>query len=157
MLKAISWNQFLSFIGTGVFCWYAYVLLRYFLKTSPEKGNSFSPADRDPLFADAQPHSENNESLSSSGNQSGESAEGKGPQLNLVTQTITQEAQAVILEAAEQGVSEAELAARLQVILSNYPNLRYTAYGIAINDFIIKESRAVGFDVNKEAVVGFWE
>ena len=157
MLKAISWNQYGTIVGLAILGWYVYVLLRYSIRISKQEDMSFSPADRTGLFVNAQQVADAEKPISRSEKDMHATPVADAPQLNLVMQTVTQEVRGVIKEAADQGISDAELAARLGVILSNYPDQKDTAYGTAVNDLIIREATAVGFSVTKEQLFGFWE
>jgi|SRR6185437_12663136 len=158
MLKIISWNQYFLFAGVATAAWYAYVLLRYAARPAGSKPSSFSIKDRTALFGGQQ-------ELPAKEHFSGEDAESmeapeiegeEAPDWGLVTQTVMQEIKSSIAEAAGLGVSDEEVIAQVRVLLSNYPELKQTAYGSMVTECIVREGQAVGFDWTNEEVGGFW-
>jgi len=157
MLEAISWNQYFVCMGIAAAGWYGYAFLRYAGKSASSKASTFSSPDRTALFATVEEHTTDNDQISSESKDSESDLPGERPDLTLLTQTVTEAISTTISEGADEGVSDAELAAQLQVILSNYSLLQHTAHGIAVNDFILREGKAAGFHFTKEEVKAFWD
>ncbi|MBN8856661.1 MAG: hypothetical protein BGO55_06160 [Sphingobacteriales bacterium 50-39] len=154
MLKVISWNQYFLFAGVAAAAWYAYVFLRYAVKPAREKASSFTTKDRSALFG-APIEAPANESHSDQDLEISDK-QAASQDLGLVTQTVIQEIKSAIAEGADEGVSDDELVARVRVVLSNYPELRSTAYGSMVKECIIREGQAVGFDWTADEVEDFW-
>jgi hypothetical protein len=159
MLKAISWNQYFLFTGIVAVAWYAYVLLRRAGKSSGEKDLLYSAKDRMGLFGDGERERRTKTSSDVPVPRSGMDTQvaefDEAPDWGLVTQTIIEEIRVCIYEVDEEGKDE-ELVPRLEVILANYEELRKTAFGKMIDEFIIKEVRPLGFMWDKEYVETFW-
>ena len=156
MLRAISWYQYFTFIVLAAVAWYLIVLIRYAARRGWERAEKKVVAkNREALFstqdggAPAAPLGAEDEGADIDYAENTEWA--------LLTQTVTQEIKSIISAASSEGISNEDLQARLQVLLSNYPHLRHTAYGIAVNDVIGRAAKAAGFNLDKATIVKCWD
>jgi hypothetical protein len=150
MLRSISWDQYFAFLASAVFAWYLILLIRYAAKRGMQKAQEAvmgSRSDMPGMDGQSESTPANAEQIDYAEN----------PEWGLLTQTVTQDIKTMMAEGAKDGIANEEMRARLQVILSNYPHLRHTAYGIAINDMIRRQAAAYGFSLDRAAIPSCWD
>jgi hypothetical protein len=155
MLKFITWGQYFLFVASIAGGWYAYVFLSSLSKRGRRSSSTFRAEDNS-LFSDKSEPIAESEDQASANNEEIPLPEIDDPEFGLVTQTVIQELRMTILECAGLGVPDEEVVAEVRVILSNHPQLRNTAYGKMIDEFIMREGAGSGFDWTVEDVDSFW-
>jgi hypothetical protein len=156
MLKVITWGQYILFVGSLVIGWYAYVFLATVIRRPKGRAAVYSSGERPEVFRNEAP--EKNSGVGPDAEPRSEAAEDEPePDWNLILQSILQELKIIIDRASDQSVTQESLVAELQVALVNYHDIKDTAYGGLISEFILKEASARGYDFARNSVEEFWD
>ena len=157
MFNSISWPEYILAAGSATALWYLYVFLRYSRRPRASEESTFSANDRSGFIVDGERPGLTTLQGNKEGNDYPVDGAENDEDLQLVMQTVVEEIRACIFEVGEEGKEE-ELVPRLEVILSNYQELKKSAFKKMIDEFIIKEAKTVGFEYwDNEYVETFWK
>ena len=154
MLKAISWSQYGLFLGLACIAWYLGILVMSLTKRKVTKTPVIKAVDRSALIATvSQPEEEgasNKETPTTA-------APAKINHWQTLAETVIEEVRDTLSEGTEEGIGDEEMKARLNVVLANYPELQVSAFGLTVDEFVLREGRMVGYEWSEEEVAAFWK
>jgi uncharacterized protein YqeY len=157
MLKSITWGEYLLFTTTLVVGWYAFILLAKIIKRPKERSDVYSVGKRTDLFDEDSQETADKISQIAEEHIAGKEEDADPADWNLIMQSIMQQVKGIIIQASEDNAAEDQLSAQLRVALVNHQDIRETAYGGMVSEFIVKEASARGYELSEESVLGFWE
>ncbi len=152
MLKTITWNNYWTAVAILAGFWYLVILLAYYRK---EVFNLFSGQYKMPALRNNVPAPAGEEQVTvTQKDPASEYADAEIEELEAISEDIHHN----ILEPAGKEISKDDLLVRLKNRLTYYEGLGQTNYRYALNNYLIKYSKALcGVDFSEGELNAAWD